>query len=130
MRPRHGPLVLQRPPAEGPRPPVDQRADARDLGARGPEPERLDQLVDAAGRDAADIGLLDDRHERLLRALARPEEAREVAALPELRDLQLDLAGPGVPAPRPVAVAVGRALIRPPLAELSADQLRDLELHQ
>jgi hypothetical protein len=76
--------ALERPLAEGLDLVVEQAADARDLGARAPEPERLDQLVDPPGRDAADIGRLDDRHERLLRALARPQEAREVAALPEL----------------------------------------------
>jgi hypothetical protein len=39
-----------------------------------------------AGRDARDVGLLDDGDERLLGAAARLEEAREVAAAAQLRD--------------------------------------------
>jgi hypothetical protein len=109
---------------------VEQTADARHLRARGPQPERLHQLVDTAGRDPAHIGLLDDRHQRLLTAFARLQEAREVTALPELRDLQLDLAGTRVPTPRPIAVAVRRAVIGTALAELGPDQLRHLHLHQ
>jgi hypothetical protein len=109
---------------------VEQRADARHLRATHPQPERLHQLVDAAGRDATHVGLLDDRHQRLLGAPARPEKAREVAALTQLRDLQIDLAGARVPPPRAVAVAVRGAVLRPALAELGADQLGHLDLHQ
>ena len=71
---------------------VEALADARDLGARHPQPERLDHLVDLPGRDAGDLVLLDDRHQRLLTSLARLEEGREVAAAPELRDRELGLA--------------------------------------
>jgi hypothetical protein len=63
---------------------VEQRRDPRHLRARDPQPERLHELVDAAGGDAAHVGLLDDRDERLLGAPARLQEAREVAAPPEL----------------------------------------------
>jgi hypothetical protein len=39
-----------------------------------PQPERLDQLIDLAGGDADDVGLLHDRDQRLLAALARLQE--------------------------------------------------------
>ena len=65
---------------------------------------------DLARRDAGHVGLLDHGHERLLGPLARLEEAREVAALAQLRDRELELAGAGVPAAWSVAVAVGGAV--------------------
>jgi hypothetical protein len=46
---------------------------------------------------------------------ARLQEAREVAALPELGDVQLDRAGTGLP--HPIAVAVA---LRPPLGRTLA----------
>jgi hypothetical protein len=45
---------------------VQALADARDLGLRDPEPERLHHLVHLARRDAGDVRLLDHGHERLL----------------------------------------------------------------
>ena len=71
----------------------------------------------------------DHAHERLLGALARLQERREVAALTDLGDLQLDLPRAGVPPPRPVAVAMRRPVLGA-LPVLCADQLRDLGLHQ
>jgi hypothetical protein len=109
---------------------VELLADAADLGLADPQPEALDELVDAAGRDAADIGLLDHAQQRLLGALARLEDAREIAAPADLGDLQLDLPRARVPAPGPIAVAMRRAIIGPALAAIGADQLGDLELHQ
>jgi hypothetical protein len=90
---------------------IQQRADPADLRLGDPQPETLDELVDAPGRHAAHIGLLDHRHQRLLAAPARLQKRREVAALAQLGDLQLDLPGPGVPAARPIAVAMRRAVL-------------------
>src|SRR3954447_9865505 len=91
-------------------------------------PEVLDQADDFARRDAVDVGLLDNRHERLLRASARLQEARKVAAGAQLRDPQLDLTGACVPAPRPIPVA-----LRDPLlgehAELRTDVGDDFGFH-
>ena len=90
---------------------------------------RLDQIVDRAGRDALDVGLLDHRGQRLLGHPARLQEAREVAALAQLRDAQLDRAGARLP--DPVAIAV--ALVDPLGAALAmggAGQPLDLQLHQ
>ncbi len=47
----------------------------------------------------------------------------------QLGDLQLNFARPGVPAPRPVAVAMRRAVLGA-LAALGPDQLGDLGLHE
>ena len=93
------------------------------------EPELGHQPVDLARTDAVDVGLLDDRHERLLRAAARLEEAGEVAAGAQPRDGELDLAGAGLPAALAVAVAVRRALRRLLMAA-GADLLGDLGLHE
>jgi hypothetical protein len=90
---------------------------------------RRDELIDPPRRDATPIGLLDHRHERLLGPLPGRQERREVAALPELRDLRLDLTRPRVPPPQPIPVPM-RGPIRRPLTKPSADQPRDLDLHQ
>ncbi len=122
--------ALQRPGPERFDVLVEGLADPADLALGDPEPEALDELVDAAGRDAADIGLLDDRQQRLLRAPAGLQEAREVAAAAQLGDLQLDRARPGLPLPGPVAVAMRQPVIRAALAQLGTDQLGNLALHQ
>ena len=68
---------------------------------------------------AVDVGLLDHRHQGLLGRAPGFEEAREVAALAQLRDLQRDPTRPGIPVPVPVSVALNlaqrraRALRRP-----------------
>ena len=108
---------------------VQQPGDPADLAARDPQPEALDELVDAARAHATHIRLLHHRYQRLLGALARLQKAREVAALAQLGDLQLDLTGPGVPPPRPVAVAMRRTVLRTALTTLGADELGHLELH-
>jgi hypothetical protein len=120
--------ALQRPLAERLHLLVQQPRDPAHLGLRDSQPERLDELIDPAGRDAADIRLLHDRDERLLRALARLQEAREEAALTDLRDLQLDLARARVPPPRAIAVAMRRTVLAA-LAVSRTDQLGDLGLH-
>ena len=101
---------------------VEALADPRDLALRDPRPERLDQLVDLASRDAGDLGLLHDRDERLLTARARREESGEGAAASDLRDRQLELARPRRPGPRPVAVAVRQPLLRRPLTALGGSR--------
>ncbi len=108
---------------------VEQPGDPAHFRPTDAQPEALDELVDPARGDAAHIGLLHHRHQRPLAAPARLQEARKVAALPQLGDLQIDLARARVPAPRPIAVAVRGPVIGPALAELGPDQLRDLGLH-
>ncbi len=130
IEPEVGVAALERAVAEGVDLLVQTLADARDLALRDPEPERLDHLIDLARGDAGDIGLLHRAHERLLRAAARLEEARKVAAAPQLRDGELELAGTGVPRPRTVAVAMREPLLGYSLAAGGTDELRHLRLHQ
>jgi len=63
-----------------------------------------------------DVGLLNHREQCPLMPPARLQQAREVGALTELGDLQLQGADAGVPLPVSVAVAIGgpsrRALMR------------------
>jgi hypothetical protein len=124
-----GVAALQRPLTKRLHLLIEETGDPADLALGDPQPQALDELVDAAGRDAAHIRLLDHAHQRLLAALARLQKAGEVAALADLRDLQLDLARPGVPAPRAIAVAMRRAVLRA-LTVHGTDQLRNLGLHQ
>jgi hypothetical protein len=121
--------ALQRPLTERLHLLIKHARDPTDLAPRDPQPQALDELIDTPRRDAAHVGLLHHADERLLAALARLQEAREVAALSDLRDLQLDLARPGVPPPRPIAVAMRRAVLGA-LTMRRADELGHLDLHQ
>jgi hypothetical protein len=122
--------ALQRPRPERLDLLVQAGADAADLRPAHAQPKALDELIDTPCAHAAHIGLLDNRQQRLLGALPGRQKAREVRPLADLGDLQLDLAGPGVPPPRSIAVAVRRAIRRSPLTVLGTDQLGDLDLHQ
>lgn len=71
---------------------------------------------------------LDHGHQRLLRGLAGLEEAREAAALPQLRHPQVQRAQTSVESAVPISVAPGRAItaaFMPP----GADQAIDISLH-
>ena len=75
------------------------------------------------------IGFLDYRRQRLLGHPPRLQEAREVTALPQLRDPQLDGSGPGLP----IAIAVAVALVGSGLAAFAvpgATQRLGLQCHQ
>ena len=86
-------------------------ADTRDLALGDAlAAKRLHEVLDAAGGDALYVGQLHDGEQDPLAAPARFEQGGEVAALPHLRDLQLQGAHPRVPRRGPVAVAVGDPL--------------------
>src|SRR5436190_22101594 len=125
-----GPVALDRPLEEGLHLAIDLLAQPADLafghaaGAHG-----LDQVVDRAGRDALDIGLLYHRGERLLRHPARLEETREIRSLPQLRDAQFYTAGPRLPVPVPVSVALDKPQ-RALLAVAGPGGCSHLHLHQ
>jgi hypothetical protein len=70
----------------------------------------LHQVVDRPSGDALDVGLLDDRGQCFLAHPPRLEEAREVAALADFRDVQFNRARARIPLARTVAVAVGEAI--------------------
>src|SRR5882762_7354363 len=130
VEPQIRPLAGERPVEERMPALVDLLAQLGNLRLADPrQPHRLHQIVDPPGRHAADPGLLDHRDQRLLRALASFEKRREVTALPQLRDAQLQRAEAGVERAVAVAVAPGAplaaALITP-----GADQPLDVGLHQ
>src|SRR5690348_2133335 len=115
---------------EGMHPLINLFAQLGDLRlADAGQSHRLHQIVDPPGRYAADPGLLDHRDQRLLRALARFQKRREVAALPQFRDAQLQRAEPGIEGTVAVAVAprgpLAAALVTP-----GPDQPLDVGLHE
>ena len=80
---------------------VQLGADARDLALGDAlAAKRLHEVLDAAGGDALHVGLLHDGEQGALAAPAGFEQGGEVAALPHLRDLQLQV---------PTRVSQGRA---------------------
>ncbi|ANN60864.1 hypothetical protein A9174_31985 [Mesorhizobium loti NZP2037] len=106
--PQVWPIALNRPLEEGLHLAVDLLAQPRDLAlGDAAHPHGLDQVVDRAGRDGLDVGLLDDGGQRLLGHAARFEETWGVGAFPELRDAQFDGAGARLPVPVAVAIALG-----------------------
>jgi hypothetical protein len=108
---------------------IQDLAQPADLGlGDAVDAERLDEVVDLAGRHTLDVGLDDDRVEPLLGAPARLEQRRKVAAACDLGDLELDGANPSVPRARAVAVAVGGPL-RAAFVGHGADLRADLGLH-
>jgi hypothetical protein len=109
---------------------VQPAAQPRDLVLAHPgHPELLDQPIHPPGADPVDIGLLDDRDQRLLGAPAWLQKRRKVRALAQPGDRELQLTDPGVPDAGSVAVAMGHPL-RGPFAELGADLRGDLGFHQ
>jgi hypothetical protein len=130
IQPEIGPVAFQRPVKEGGDLVVDLAAQAADLalGDAG-HAHGFDQFVDRTGRHALDISLLNNRGERLLGHPARFQKGREIAALAQLRDAQLDRAGAGLPHPVAIAVAVIDAL-RAAFPMRGAGQILDFQLHQ
>ena len=90
---------------------------------------RLCQLVNAAGRDAADPGLLDHRHQGFFGGLARLQKAGEIAALPELGHLQVQPAQTGIESALSIPVPPRRAAVRAFMLA-GADLPFDISLHQ
>ena len=122
--------ALQGPLAEDPDLLIEAAAQPHHLVlAQVVQAHLLDQPVDLAGGDPVDIGLLHHRDQRLLGAPARLQKRREVAAVAQLGDGQLDAADPSVPVAGPVAVAVGGPL-QAALAQLRANPGADLGVHQ
>ena len=102
-------LVVEPTGPKGPHHLVETRADAADLGFLDPaaDPERPDQLVDRAGGDPAHVGLHHHGVEGLVDASAGLEDRGEEAALPQLGDGELHVAGLGRDQAHPVPVALG-----------------------
>ena len=130
VEPDIGPVAFQRPVEEGLHPRVDLLAQPADLAlgdagcAHGSH-----QIIDRAGRDALDIGLLDHRAQRFLGHPPRLEETRKVRALAQLGDAKLHRPGTRLPVPVAIAVALGEPIGRA-LAKTSAGPRANLHLHQ
>jgi len=92
-------------------------------------PIALTRSVDRACRNPLDIGFLDRRRQRFLRHPPRLEKAGDVAALPQLRDAQLDRAGARLPDPIAIAVAVVHP-VGMAFAMRRAGHALNIQLHQ
>ena len=108
---------------------VQLLADARHLAAGDAiAAQGLDQVIHPSGGDSLHVGLLDDGQQSLLAAPPRFQQAGEVAAFPQLGNVQRHGADPGVPGAVAVAVAVGDPL-RAAFAVLGADLGGNLGVH-
>src|SRR5271165_901327 len=87
------------------------------------------EVVDRAGRDAVNVGLLHDRRDGLLRQPPRLEKAREVAALAQLGNAKLHRSGSRLPVAVAVAVALSKAIGRAFAMRRSRPAL-NIQLHQ
>src|SRR3984893_7318879 len=87
------------------------------------------QIIDRARRHAVHVSVLDNRGDGFLGQAPRFQKHREVAALAQLWDAQLDRPGAGLPDPVSVAIAVIDA-VRAALAVRGTGQAFDFELHQ
>lgn len=92
------------------------------------QPHGLRQLVDTPGRYPTDPGFLDHGDQGFLRGLPGFEEAREVAALAQLRHLHVQRAQPCAQAALAVAVPPGRSSVGT-LVFASANDALDIGLH-
>jgi len=92
---------------------VEAGADPAHLALGDPRahPQRLDQVVDLAGRHPVDIGLHDHGEQSPVDAAAPLQKAGEERALPQLGDGQLHVAGWRRQQPRAVAVALSGAAL-------------------
>jgi site-specific DNA recombinase len=130
VEPHVGVRGVQPPAAEGRDLLIEAGAQPADLALADADDARgLDQRLDPPRAHPLDVGRRHHGDQRLLRAPARLQPAREVAAGARLGDGQVERADPRVPSPRAVAVAVGPPLARPLVAG-RADLGADLGLHQ
>jgi hypothetical protein len=130
IQPKIGPVALQWSIEKGRDLVVDFSAQPADLAFRNAgHAHCFDQIIDRARRYSLNVGLLDHRGERLLGHAARFQKGREITALAQLRDAQLDGSGAGLPNPVAIAVAVIDA-VRAALPMRGASQVLDFQLHQ
>ena len=87
----------------------------------------LDEVIDGAGRVPLDLGLLNDRRQRLLDHAAGLQKARKIKAFSKLVDTKRDRPGPRLL----IAVAIAlREAVAGALAGSCASQRAHLQLHQ
>ena len=130
VEPDIGPVAFDRAAEEGFDLLVDLLAQPADLAlGDAVQAHRLNEVVDRAGRDALDVGLLHDRRDGLLRHPPRLEKAREIAALAQLGNAQLHRSGARLPVAVAVAVALSQAIGRT-FAMRRARAALNIQLHQ
>jgi len=130
IQPKIGPVALQWSIEKGCDLVVDLSAQSADLALRNAgHAHCFDQIIDRARRYSLNVGFQDHRSERLLRHAARLQKGREITALAQLGDAQLDRPSAGLPNPVAIAVSVVDAL-RAALPMRSAGQAFDFQLHQ
>jgi hypothetical protein len=109
---------------------VEFRAQPADLALTDAlHAQRLDQVVDTPRRDALDVCLLDDGHQRALSTSPWFQQARKEAAIAHPWHLQFDRANARIPRPLAMTVAVAASLWRA-FVPLCTDVLGELQLHQ
>ena len=93
---------------------VEVRADPGDLGLGDPGvgAQRLDQVVDLAGRDPVQVGLHDHREQRLVDPPPPLEQRGEERPRPQLGDPQLQVTRGRGQRPRPATRCAGRSAPR------------------
>ena len=126
-----GGTAVERPVAEVLDHPLQALGHHRDLRLREPlDAQGLDQALDPPGGDPGQVGPGDHGHHRPFGAAPRRQQpAREVAALAQPGQGELDRAHPGVPVPLPVAIAGADPLPRA-LTVAGAAELLGLGAHQ
>lgn len=110
---------------------IELTADTTDLALLHAriDAERHHEIIDLACRDPVDTGLHAHRPERPVDPSSGLEQRREETALPELRDVELDVTRPGGQESGSAAVAVGRTVLAA-LVSPRADDLTRLELDE
>jgi hypothetical protein len=123
-------LAAERPAAERRDLGVEGRADPGHLALadRG-DAEGPHEVVDPAGADAQHVRLLDDRQQGPLGAPSGLKERREVRAVADPRDGEVDRSDPRVPAPVAIAIPVRQAALRIALAVGHPGELGHLGFH-
>ena len=125
-----GVLAVETPAAEGLDLSIELAADpAHLILGDALDPQCLGELIDGTRADAVHVGLLHHAEQRAFVAPPRFQQAREVRALAQLRDLQLERAHARIPFPLAVPVAAGETALGA-LVRRSADQLRHLSVHE
>ena len=110
--PQEGVLLGQRTSLEVLNLGVEFLVELRDMAGRDVlDTHRPSQPLDLPGRKAVDEGLLNDRDQRLFRPAFLRDEEREIAAIADLGDQQINRPHPGIDPPGPSAGEVGRAIL-------------------
>ena len=105
------PIAFDWPLEEGLRAPVNFSAESADLALRdAAHVHCLDQIIDRSYRDILNISFLSDSGQRFFGHPPGLKNFKEVTALSQLGDAQLNRARPGLPVAISVSIALSEAL--------------------